>query len=345
MKTVITIDPLSDIRWNDFVNRNKHATIFHHPAWLRMLNQVYGYRAFAVCLLYDDRIAAGIPFMDVRSVITGDRWISVPFSDHCQPLIELGQQDNLGLVMEFLRARHGSETPRIEIRWHADVDFPAHRDKSFVLHSLQLDPDVDAVFKTFKKTQVQQPIVKALREGVEVTECCTLQEFEVFYDLQVRTRQRLGVPAQPRGFFVSVWKEIIAAGYGFVLLARLNSTPIGGGVFFSFGETMTYKYAASDYTYKAFKPNDVILWEAIQRACRGGFKSFDFGRSERSNEGLRKFKSGWGTEERDLDYTIVSSLPPKSSNVRLDALAGSVIRNSPRFVCRLAGELLYKHFA
>jgi CelD/BcsL family acetyltransferase involved in cellulose biosynthesis len=345
MESIEILDPCTSPRWLEFVERHPDATIFHHPAWLRMLKRTYKYEAFAICLPRSGRIEAGIPFMEVKSFLTGRRWISVPFSDHCKPLLSSDPRGEANELLQFLFKKLHSEVPRIEIRWWLDTDLSVYRQGMFVLHELELDGDADTVFRKFKKTQVQQPILKAMRDGVEVKECETLHEFETFYDLQVETRRRIGVPAQPRKFFRAVWEDIIKPGYGFVLIASKSSKPIGGAVFFSYKGRVTYKYAASDYTYRSLKPNDVTLWEAIKKACAAGATLFDFGRSERSNEGLRNFKNGWGTQERDLDYTILSASPPSTRNSREGRIIATIIRNSPRFVCKLSGEILYKHFA
>ena len=345
MERIEVLDPCTSPRWLEFVERHPDATIFHHPVWLKMLKRTYKYEAFAICLQERDHIETGIPFMEVKSYITGKRWISVPFSDHCQPLLSSDPRGETNELLQFLFRKQRSESPRIEIRWKMETELPVYREGLFVMHVSELSRDADSVFRTFKKTQVQQPILKAMRDGVEVKECETFHEFEVFYDLQVETRRRLGVPAQPRKFFRAVWEDIIRSGYGFVLMASKGSRPIGGAIFFSYKGRVTYKYAASDYKYRSLKPNDVTLWEAIRKACTAGATVFDFGRSEKRNEGLRNFKNGWGTQEYDLDYTILSSSSPGVPRSNKNRIAAAIIRNTPRVVCRLSGELLYKHFA
>jgi hypothetical protein len=344
MKTTEILDPCTSPHWMEFVNRHPDAGIFHHPCWLGMLSRVYGYKVFALCLKDGDCIEAGMPFVEVKSYITGHRWVSVPFSDHCQPLLGPSGQEDILMLMDYLRSRQGVDTPTIEIRWGIEAPVPLHREGDFVSHSLELRKDTSWIFSTFKKTQVQQPILKASREGVQVRQCTTRQDFLPFYQLQVKTRRRLGVPAQPGKFFSTLWDSVLARGFGFGLVAYKDGQPIAGGVFLKFKGTVTYKYGASDYKYRGFKPNDLILWEAIQRACSESYEKFDFGRTNKNNTGLRKFKSGWGTIEQNLDYTILARRSPRRNSSFLHELIAVIIRHSPQFVCKLTGELLYKHF-
>ncbi len=88
-----------------------------------------------------------------------------------------------------------------------------------------------------------------------------------------------------------------------------------------------------------------MFWTAIQEAKKRGFEVFDFGRTELGNEGLRKFKQGWGTIEQPLFYSYYPKAP---ANYKLkfikDKIITPLIKYSPKFVCRLSGELLYKYF-
>jgi CelD/BcsL family acetyltransferase involved in cellulose biosynthesis len=116
-------------------------------------------------------------------------------------------------------------------------------------------------------------------------------------------------------------------------------------LFLAWNRTLIYKYSASLPEYLKLRPNNLLLWHAMRWGCENGFHTFDFGRSDADNHGLRKFKSGWGALERPLAYTTVADHPVARGSGRLLHLAGPVIRRSPPWVCRAAGELLYKYAA
>ena len=44
------------------------------------------------------------------------------------------------------------------------------------------------------------------------------------------------------------------------------------------------------------------MWHAIQKLTDAKVEILHFGRTSLQNEGLRRFKSGWGTIERPLEY-------------------------------------------
>ena len=64
------------------VHEHPDAGIFHHPAWIRLIRDTYGYPMFAVCLKNDRKICAGIPFADVHSS-TELYGLNQKFPTHC----------------------------------------------------------------------------------------------------------------------------------------------------------------------------------------------------------------------------------------------------------------------
>ena len=89
------------------------------------------------------------------------------------------------------------------------------------------------------------------------------------------------------------------------------------------------------------------MWEAIKRHSADGFVTLDFGRTAIDNEGLRKFKLGWGTTERPIDYVrqdlrtgeFAKSRPLTSGNLT------RLFQALPPPLSRFIGAALYKHVA
>lgn len=343
---IIRINPLTSPLWMDFIANHPRSTIFHHPLWLSLLNGQYDYSPMAYCLTDEEAgIRAGIPFLLLRRIHTGKCLISLPFTDYCSPLYD--DEDSLRTLLKPLACMQNENGfSRIEIRSFVPEMDRAVRHEDFVLHSLNLMPDPDSVFRAFRKTQVQQPIRKAEREGVAVRLDRSRIGIDIFYKLHVTTRRRLGAPVQPKSFFNLLWRHLIRNNLGFVLLAFMENTPISGAVFLTYNSTITYKYSASEPDYLRHRPNNLVLWKAIEWGCLNGYTTFDFGRSQVTNTGLRKFKGGWGAVEKPLPYSFISdsNMGTRKSSPVLETVAKKVIQNTPTFVCRTIGELLYKYF-
>ena len=333
---------IDDPTWLELVSR-AGTLAFHHPRWARMLGECYGDRPRVFASQgRDGTLLAGLPVLEVRR-FGRTKWISLPFSDYCPIVADSSTERHR---FERLLAAAVSSAPKISLEIRSRLDF-GQSSADAVMHTLELERDPSAVFSRFKRTQVRQRITKAEREGVTVRRGSTPEDLtRIFYGLHVTTRRRLGVPVQPHRFFELVWREIVDRGLGSVLIAELDGRPIAAAVFLAWGSTTTYKYSASDPAYWSLRANNLVLSHAIRTACEGGYRTFDFGRTDASNRGLREFKLGWGTTEHELAYTYFGSRSPGSVGAgRLHGLGGAIIRHSPAFVCRASGELLYRYAA
>jgi lipid II:glycine glycyltransferase (peptidoglycan interpeptide bridge formation enzyme) len=184
----------------------------------------------------------------------------------------------------------------------------------------------------------------AERRGVRIESGNQRNHVEVFYRLHLETRQRKGMPIQPWRFFHILGRSLLEKGLGFVLLAYKDDACLAGAVFLHWHGTLTYKFGASHFDGLSLRPNNLVMWAAIRWGCENGYSLFDMGRTDIDDAGLRAFKSGWGAEETPLAYSTLSAEPSQPVTGKLMPIMQTVIRNSPPWVCRATGELLYKHF-
>src|SRR5690349_4396928 len=89
---IVCVDPRSDPLWDRLATTHPLASIFHSPGWIRILADTYGFEANAYIILDNTGIPlAGIPFCRI-SDIAGERFVALPFSDYCDPLVTDQQQ-------------------------------------------------------------------------------------------------------------------------------------------------------------------------------------------------------------------------------------------------------------
>src|SRR5262245_20854490 len=91
------IDPLTDPRWPTLVGHHQGGSVFHTRGWLEALKRTYGFEPTALTAESPDgQFASGMVFCRVNSWLTGRRLVSLPFSDHCDPLVtDAGEQEQL----------------------------------------------------------------------------------------------------------------------------------------------------------------------------------------------------------------------------------------------------------
>jgi len=338
-----TIDPLTDERWQTHVAANRRASIFHHVEWLRLLHSQYRYRMLAHCVLDPSGdIVVALPFAHVTSRLTGNRLVALPFSDLC-PILSGGAEDEdaVELLVRSLRDEHERLGINVEVRT-ALSGIPASG-KAFYQHEIALDADVDVVSRRFRGN-VRRDVARAGREGIEVRRGTSIADLDAFYSLHLRTRRRQGVPTQPQRF-IRRFGRLFDADLGFVILATLDDVPVASAVCLKWGDTLTYKYSASEPEYMKKRPNYAILMEAIRCGCEAGLTTLDLGRTDLDNEGLRTFKRGWGSVEHELTYGALSRKPRSNKgSTGVPRIARTLISRTPPIAGRLAGVALYRHF-
>jgi CelD/BcsL family acetyltransferase involved in cellulose biosynthesis len=333
-----------DRRWRELVVGHPEALPFHHPEWLATLTDCYGFAPLIVAVTdAAGEVIGGLPLMQMTDPWRGRRWIALPFTDRCPPLV--ATDDALPPLLRALAsvaAAHG--VGRLEIRAGA----PGFQNVEVAkTHLLDLTRGGEAVERAFRSAH-RRNASKALRAGVTLRRAKSEEDVAgAYYALHLLTRRRLGVPVQPRRFFRLLWRRVLAPGLGHVLLASADGSPIAGAVFLHAGATVIYKYGASDARAWSLRANNLLFAEAIRWSAEAGYSRFDFGRSDHEDTGLRSFKSGWGAVEEPLVYAFAGSAPgrPTRSGRTAGRLLAAVVRRSPVLLCRAAGETLYRYAA
>ena len=327
-----------DTGWRDFLLENRGALPYHHPAWVETLADAYGYDHHAAVVRTEaGAIAGGIAVIELGRRLGGRRWASLPFTDFCPPLLRGVGEAELAAALERLRRARGVSSWEVRAPLAGPGDPAKLRG---VRHVLPLR-DPDELFAGFR-SQVRRNIRKAERSNLEVRAAQRREELtRAYFDLHVDTRRRLGVPPQPRRFFERLWEHVLEPGLGYLLLAFHGRTAVAGAVFLEWNGRVVYKYGASDQQHWALRPNNLLLWECIRERAAAGAVSFDFGRTDLEDQGLRAFKAGWGAEEEPLRYTQLG----RSSSGRLSAgseLLRPVLQSSPVWLGRVVGAALYR---
>ncbi len=341
MTDVLPIDPATDPRWAAYLEHHPEATVFHDSSWIGLQVHVYGYRNKSLACFEEGRITGVLPLLEIRSVLTGTRGVSLPFSDYSAPLA-----DDEAVLQRLCSAVVALRTERcwkyVEFRGEVrgeDLQAAA----AYKRHRLILARDTEALFRTFDKSQTQRSVNKFEKSGAVVERRTDAGAMSAFMRLNYLTRRKHGLPPQPDRFFEELHRTIIGPGRGFVSLARLGSADLGASVFLRFKDTIYYKFGASDEAYLVHRPNHGIMWDAIRWAGAEGYRVLDFGRSDLDGEGLIKFKRGWATEESDLTYYRSSaSVAGQKGADRLEMLK-PVFQRLPIPVLKAIGKVLYEH--
>jgi hypothetical protein len=340
-------DPISDPRWQDLLQRHPMASVFHTTGWLTALKRTYGFEPVALGKGNTGQpLSAALVFCRMDSHLTGHRIISLPFSDHCQPLTDT--TNDFTEILDAFKEEVGGHIPMYgEFR---PVTMPVHNDRdlhqggSFCFHHLDLRPTLAELYANFHKNCVQRKIQRADREGLNYLQGRSTVLLDMFYSLLVETRKRHRLLPQPKEWFQNL---VACLGEALTIsVAMAEDRPVAGLLTLRFQKTLVYKYACSEKRYSQLGGTQMLLWKAIQEAKELGLTQLDFGRSDWDNPGLLAFKDRWGAERSVLKYWRCGSVPAADAPNWKIAVANGVFSRIARMsdaTRPFLGRMLYSH--
>jgi lipid II:glycine glycyltransferase (peptidoglycan interpeptide bridge formation enzyme) len=337
------LNPLTDPRWTDFIQRHPQASVFHSAAWMESLQHTYGYKPFVITTSGpDEALANGLALCRVESRITGNRLVSLPFADHCDPLVPSAQ---LPEFIDHIRsAQDGKNCKYVELRPRAaNSESPSGFGTSaqYWLHTLDLAPELKDIFGRFHDSCTRRRIRHAERMNLSYEESRTPAAVTDFYRLQTLTRTRHSLPPQPAKWFENLRKSF--AGQLTVHTVSVDGRPIASMITLRHGSTLTCKYAASDARFHQLGSMVMLFWKVIQGAKASGMLELDLGRSDMDTPGLVAFKDHWGATRSVISYLRSPEPTSVSGSHRGLALAKKLFAFAPQRLAELAGSVLYKH--
>jgi hypothetical protein len=338
------INPVDIPEWDEKIVNFSDYSFFHTSFWSQVVADTYGYHPFYFVIHSNDSLKAVVPVMVVNSKITGNRAVALPFTDYCPPLIsdDINFSDIQTEILDFCKKRN---LKYLEIRG-GNKFFNGVEPSTFDYnHSLNLTIGEDELHKNLS-SNTKRNIKKSIREGVSVEISNSREALEDFYKMNCITRKKHGLPPQPKLFFDNLFKYVLSPEKGFIAIGKFKGLSKAGAVYLLHGKKAVYKFGASDMEYQHLRANNLVMWDAIKYCSKKGFKDFCFGRTEPDNEGLRKFKIGWGTKEEILN--IYRYNLKKDDFVKIQTkttgLHNKIFNTAPLPLLKVLGSLIYRHF-
>ena len=342
------VDPMRDPRWADLVDKHPRAGVFHSVPWLQALHATYGYEPVVFTASPPGtELKNGIVFCRVDSWLTGHRLVSLPFSDHCEPLCD--STSELKLLLRDVQTFLAQEKRKyFEVRPIAP-DLSRMADSvgcapaaDYFLHRLDLRPDLADLFRCFDSNSVQRRIQRADRAGL-IMKCGRSEDLLAqFYALFITTRRRQHVPPSPYNWFQNLINSHQDALQ--IRVAYKDEIPIAAILTLQFKNTVYYKYGCSDVRFNKYGATPWLFWKAITAAKLNGAIEFDMGRTQEDNPGLVAFKNHWVPQPEHLTYWRYPYASPLDSarnwKFRAAKAAFSIMPNS---LLTKIGQVMYRH--
>ncbi|MHA1822110.1 MAG: lipid II:glycine glycyltransferase FemX [Promethearchaeota archaeon] len=345
---IINDKEISTEQWTEYVMNHPEGTIRHLPEWKEILEEAFGYEPYYLFALRGSEIEGILPLFKIKSALTKNRLSSVPFSSTCGPIAD-SSEVSAELITKAKMLLKELDCEYLELRttkkdFQPDLGLAVN--EYYVTYILELSEDTEKVWRKLDKGSVRWAINKSKREGVIIEKASSIDDIKAFNKLNQKNKKNIGVPSHPFIFLENIWEKLIKRDYASLYLAKYDGNIIAGIITMNFKDTMSYAYGASDKKFLNLRPNNLILWTAIEEGCRNHYKYFDFGRTPLDNIGLINFKKRWGTEERKLYYYYFPTKPKTLTENREGLkykLGTKIIRRMPMPIYKKFSDLVFKH--
>ena len=360
---VRTIDPEMDPRWEAFVKSHPNGLVYHHPAWIKVLEQENGDRP--ICLAYEDAhgrlrgilplfVTRGLPLWGRRQTV-GRRLSSLPRTPIAGPLASDSE-----VTAALLRAavqqlhRHPDAVLQLKVPSHelnglVDGLVGAPWRPTYVLEIPERPEDLH-YWDARNHSRIHWAVNKAQKFGLLVRRAETERDLQAWYALYADTMRWHAIPPRPYRFFSAAWKLLMPRGLMRLLLAEVHEARttklLAGAIFFMFGRTVFYSFSGMTRESLPLRPNDALQWQSIQDSCKEGFRYYDLGEVPANHWSLAKFKSKWGAEQKWLyRYFYPAPVEFESGDLAFGRgvrLAKNAWRTIPLKATILFGDWLYR---
>ncbi len=341
------IDPLADPLWTDLISQS-NAGLFHSPLWIQVLQQTYDMQIAANVLVDDDgKPEAGMHFCEI-SDIRGERIVSLPFSDYCDPiasdwdqwsamrdpLLQAGQPINMRCLHNDIPLGDSEFSQPKRAKWHG-IDLEGSIDD----HWARID------------ASARRAIRKAEKLGLTARLAENEEDLRSFFKLHLGIRKyKYRLLAQPYRFFENIWNIFSDAGLSALMLAEVDGDVVGAVMYLIWGSTLYYKFSASSAEHLEYRPTDLLIWEGIKLATERGLSFLDLGLSDWDQEGLVRYKRKFATEEGTISFLQHAVDRPVSKQEQaVPPLLGTFTDlltdpSVPDEITEKAGDALYRYF-
>jgi serine/alanine adding enzyme len=341
--TKVEVNPAVPVEeWRAFLDGRPEATYAHLPGWQAVLRDSLGHQPYYIFARNEaGKLCGVLPLFQVKSVLSGSHLVSTPFVSECGPAAESDEAlkamvDRARSLCDELKCRY------MEIRVSRElpqIGLPVNQ--YFFTYFVPLS-DPQKMWKALDH-RTRNSVNKSRKDGVVVKTDGSEMAMKAFYEVNLRTKTRLGSPAHPLKFFQAMQREL---GDCFRLYsAEYEGRVVSAGVAIRCNGVVNATHQASDRNYLEHHPNDAVSWQEMEDGGRDGFRYLDFGKTPADNTGLAQYKKKWKAEEKKLYYYYYPSVPKLMGSNRQGTkfkIVTGVWKRLPLPIARSLGPLAFR---
>ena len=316
--------------WTTFVDQHPHGLVYYGLRYRDFIRDITGARQHYCVALDDDKLVGVMPLMSLDGPY-GRVLNALPFfggygmplattNDAFEALLvawnSMTMQDDTAAATMI-----GNPLMR-DVDGGIDYDALDYRSGQFTSLAFIGDPELEIL--DLIEGAGRRNINSARKAGVTVSEDANALGFLEQFHRENMTA--IGGTAKPPRYFSAIaeyfrygldWRLYVAKQHGEIIAATL--------LFYANGVVEYFTPAISEKG-RELQATSLILLQAMTDAARAGYKSWNWGGTWTSQEGVYRFKKKWGAEEHKYRYFVTVR-----NKKLLDASATELLNAYPWF--------------
>jgi len=290
---------LSQKDWDDFVNRQALDGGFLQSWNWGEFQKSTAENIFRLAIMEKEKIKA-VTLLIKRKLPLGQNYFYSPRGPITSDQKYL---ETLWLEIKKLAQKEKAIFVRLDPAWTADNELK----KAGMKFVGQVQPKKTLILDLSEseekllsqmKPKTRYNIKVASKHGVRITTSKS-GEFEVFWEMMVKTCQRDGIRSHAKGYYLKQLKMPEVR----LVLAQWQNKAIAGAIMATFGRTSIYLHGASDYEFRDKMAPYLLQWEMIKKAKVENCQVYDFwGVDEKAWPGVTRFKIGFAPNCELTEY-------------------------------------------
>lgn len=317
----MNVSPINwkDGEYQDLLQHDRDAFLYHSPFWLEILEKTLQVQIHVLGCRRKGRLAAAFPYAISKVGPLGPVINSLPFFGSIGGMIHNGDPDAARTALLLLAGALLDEATRIDAASMTVIDRPG--DPFSETYKKALDPTFtdsrttyysylpipssvseERILSSFAG-RTRTAIRKAQKLNYTVEKSLSEVDFNEFLMIHQENMREANGIAKPLNFMKTTF-EAQDQDRRELWVAKKDGRLAAGALFFSYANTAEYYMAALSASHRTFQPLSLILFEAMKSFSYRGVNRFNFGGTWTSQQGLRKFKSSWGTTAVEYHYYV-----------------------------------------
>lgn len=324
------LEKLNELDYEKFIEKDSNSRIQHILSWQDSICNTY--KNCSICNYYlkkGKKIRAVFPFIYLKSMLFGNKIISMPFLDNGGFLGDFSQKDIRALIKKIkkdypklkgiqIRTNEQMQNYLKVNKYLKKLNFNVSNNRSQLILNLKSS---DEIFSSLSKnTKRMIKIGEKNKLNLVVVE--SSQEINDFYKIYFKKMKSFGSPQHSKRFFLNLWSGLnpkniraISCYYNKKLLGTMICYLEKSYVYY------IYSFTTEDRDLLKYRPNEFLYWNFIKWSADSGYNYFDFGQVELNSkkgshaEGIYNFKKKWGGELFKRTYY---DFPNKGENTNIN---------------------------